>query len=166
GRWFLLHRLRRPGRAGRVRADQPDLAVRPVQPRPGEFRFAAGLVHGHAGRLDPPVRVVGDPRPVRPIYRAGSLLAYGRAAHDPDRAGPGVPVHRGPADEGPRETPPVTAAAGRAGADVARRDGVDVLHRFVHLGRQRPGRRGVRYLTERHDVGWPRRADHPAAACL
>ena len=25
---------------------------------------------------------------------------------------------------------------------------------------------GVRYLAERHDVGWPRRADHPAAACL
>ncbi len=108
---LLLHRLRRTRRARRVRADQPHLAVRPVQPGAGDLRLAAGLVHGHAGRLDPPVPVVGDPRPVRPIYRAGTLLAYRRAAHDLDRPGRGVSVHRGPADEGPRDTPPAAAAA-------------------------------------------------------
>ena len=48
----LLHRVRRSGGTGRPGTDQPDLAVRPVQPSAGLGRLAAGLVHGDARRFD------------------------------------------------------------------------------------------------------------------
>ena len=60
GRRLLLHRVRRLRRARWLRADQPDLAVRPVRAACGVVRLAAGLVHDVPRRLDPSVPVLGD----------------------------------------------------------------------------------------------------------
>ena len=54
----------------------------------------------------------------------------------------------------PRDVPVRTALGAMA---------IDVLHRAVHLRRQRPHRQGVRHLAERDDVGRPHRAARPAA---
>ena len=50
---FLFMTTRRDLPAGRLRPDQPDLAVRPVRAVPDLLRRAAGLVHGLARRRAP-----------------------------------------------------------------------------------------------------------------
>ena len=50
GRRLVLLHLRRPGRAGHVRADQPDLAVRPVHAAGDLLGVPARLLHGHPRR--------------------------------------------------------------------------------------------------------------------
>ena len=59
GRRLLLPRLRRAGGPRRPGADQPHLAVRPVQPVPGVGRLAARLVHRLPRRLDAPHAELG-----------------------------------------------------------------------------------------------------------
>ena len=53
GRRLLLRRLRHHRPDGCAAADQPGLAVRPVQPGRGDGGLPARLVHGLAGRLGP-----------------------------------------------------------------------------------------------------------------
>ena len=58
----LLH-LRRAGRALDVRADQPDLAVRPVHAAGDLLGVAARLLHGHPGGLAAHDACLGDQLP-------------------------------------------------------------------------------------------------------